>query len=132
MDWDWCENELTVSAGTDQEIDDFLASIAGDCAIDFDKIIPQPHEVRRDYDVVKANSWRLANWGTIWNAADDACVTERGRLINGWRSATLKFHTRKTPPIQIVEKLAKHFNRITFMHQFDCPFGSVQRIFNIG
>lgn len=52
--------------------------------------------------------WRVANWGTKWNAGDAVVVTDGGG------QALFNFETAWSTPLPIIKKLAKDFPTLSF------------------
>lgn len=132
----WCECDLKVK-GPAAQVREFMEFAAGeDCGevlpLDFNKFVPYPAEYReRDNRFAVwlenpnlqlpipedgfnsgGNDWRIKNWGTQWNAARFAPVTEReshGKLI-----VLIAFSTAWSPPCPVILNAAERFPGLAF------------------
>lgn len=124
----WCECELTVK-GRKEEVDSFTAKVItedknGENAFDFNVIVPMPEELlieeEKDLSGLRASGsivprwyeWRVANWGTKWNASD-LCDIVQQTLKNGVKSY-FAFSTAWSPPIPVIEAAAAKFPTLEF------------------
>jgi hypothetical protein len=115
-------NRVSFDADGDklQEIVDFLAGVddGGEATVfDFNKIVTQP----KFSDDGGADglpdwySWRLAHWGTKWDAYD----------IDFWDGNQITFSTAWSTPTQVIKALSKHFPDVTiWVTYYDEDLGS--------
>lgn len=122
----WCENELTIKTKTPEELATILETIAGEnpkTLIDFNKIIPYPHDYQVTDDFywsfVKNHGhkpfgiedsynrhgyyWCIEHWSTKWNACESYIKKSDDKVI------TIGFSTAWSPPIPVIQKLQKVF-----------------------
>lgn len=112
----WCFNRLEVFGPADAVVDFTQAVASEESLFDFEHILPTPPEL-----IARAESeptperglfpdwlgWRLANWGTKWNASDPR--RERGVAPVGRRRECYEFSTAWNPPMPLLEHLvARH------------------------
>jgi hypothetical protein len=93
---------------------------------DFDKLIPQPDEIRRSGDdetFPKAgddevrHDWRWNNWGTLWDRTDHTQIV---RTID---AIELSFETAWGAPIPIFKEVAARFPKLTITGSFVEEYG---------
>jgi hypothetical protein len=130
----WVHHNLTIT-GPEIEQERFLAECFTQdgrrMEFDFDKLIPQPDEIRRSVEASRAfmdavllsgktswtgphpadddeswYDWRCDNWGTKWNA-DDTKIVRKGDAIK------LSFETAWAAPIPIFKAVAARFPKLT-------------------
>lgn len=104
------QNILNVKAKSVEELNNFLNAIEGvdaaerKMAIDFDKIVPECGDP--DW-----YSWRLANWGTKWNAY----YTE---LHKADTHACISFQTAWSGVPMLVQKLTEMYPNLSFSYMY--------------
>jgi hypothetical protein len=108
----WCENTLTVT-GPAKELRRLAKHLATKFAdgketvLDFNKIVPQPELAGDAWHI-----WRVANWGTKWNAASPVVDRAADSLV-------YSFDTAWSPPNEnLMHKMAGLFPELTFHLQF--------------
>ena len=109
----WCNNTLTVS-GPQEIISRMRSEIRGkqEEVLDFEMILPTPRDLLEGqgwYD------WRVANWGTKWNA-DDSALEEISA-----EEMVYYFMSAWSPPIQVIAALGKNFPSLSFNLQYSEP-----------
>jgi hypothetical protein len=149
----WVHHGLVIT-GPEIERERFVAECFSEddkgMQFDFNKLIPQPDEIRRSADATAAfvdallsgkgvvgdapdeawYEWCCDNWGTKWNACDTT-ITRKGDAIE------LRFDTAWASPIPIFNAVAARFPKLriegTFVeeaHQFGadvlCQNGNVE------
>lgn len=68
---------------------------------------------RRKYGFYDWYGWRIANWGTKWNAWD--CTY--GTRVD-YEESILSFYTAWGAPVPVIEKLASMFPNVTICHKW--------------
>lgn len=144
----WTENDLQIRGCPEEveRLIAFVAS--EESIFDFSKIIPSPKEFkgvhsgsctidgircgvwrevdgkavaipaeelarwRREYGAVSWYDWNIEHWGTKWNAADPELDQIDGDNV------VFHFSTAWSPPMPVVEKLAKLFPELRIKHDF--------------
>jgi hypothetical protein len=110
-----CQNDLYIE-GPAHEIEALLRFVFTDenpPSIAFDRIIPEPDDLRREDDHMTdaQHHWRCAHWGTKWDGYD----VER-RKVRG--VDCVSFSTAWSPPEPVIIALHKRFPALTFHHEF--------------
>lgn len=105
----WVTNRI-VFHGDQENIDRVLQYIKGNGSkIDFNKIIPMPDNIyrgdlgKRERELYGSNNWydwRIANWGTKWNAYWSSINNENSTII-------LWFDTAWSCPLEVLDRLAE-------------------------
>ncbi|MCR5020356.1 hypothetical protein [Ruminococcus sp.] len=118
-------NQIKLS-GEDAEIHKLMETVRNDelghGTIDFNKIIPMPDTVydgdlgpaeHEKYGYNNWYDWRIANWGTKWNAygynegEDYSCNKDSLRLLTAWSA-----------PHAVLEKLSEMFPTVKIEHEW--------------
>ena len=107
----WCENEVTVVARTEDQIKEFKEYVtAGKCEFSFEAIVPMPENVKdTTYNHLGPNAdpnwydWSIENWGTKWDTNDVQVVDEYEDFI------IYSFDTAWSPPEPICAALRDKF-----------------------
>ena len=125
----WVHQTMTVTKGDPHEIWAAIRDEAGGRPFDFNRLVPQPAEVRESkesvtqggFEVPAWYAWSLNNWGTKWNACDAAFPVENGIPVEG---NELYFDTAWSCPVPILQLLAKKFpeHAIT-VRAYECEGG---------
>lgn len=112
----WCENVLVVQAPTPErasEIIDMLRDEVDKTDLSFHGVIPMPPELVEGgwYE------WRLANWGTKWNANDVQMTVDphHAGVIQYY------FQTAWSPPVEWVETFAERHPDLILTLSYDEP-----------
>ena len=106
----WCENTLTVQ-GPVTQLRAFKKKVHGrasaelqDQCLSFETTVPQP----KQYDNPDGwYNWRLAHWGTKWDASDPVLEVTADSLV-------YKFDTAWGPPREWLEETVKKIPALTF------------------
>jgi len=158
----WCECDFYIS-GPKEEVERYLETVKGEESVfDFNQLAPYPerfrgldgqmHEwLRKPPEEREAlppldgfnqggYEWRIANWGTKWNANDVRLVHESTWQNEGRPalSVLVTFETAWAPPLPIVMKASEQFpelefelryfeGRMEFNGIFACKRGEVTR-----
>ena len=131
----WCFNHLTVSVHNESGkklVQAFKPDHAQgeEEASPFTALYPCPDELMattanfsNDSPEKKANiekyghadwySWRLANWGTKWDAADICFLEENEECVQ------IRFDSAWSPPTEFFEWYAKENPDVVFLNQYD-------------
>ena len=137
----WCENTLTVT-GPKEHLDIFKKLSIVDGEFKMNGVFPTPEELlntvspntykgdREDEKAIKEHkeyvngllrkyghsdwySWRVANWGTKWDASD-----MQGISIDEDEELTVWFATAWSPPIEWVKSAFAKFQSLNFSMTF--------------
>ena len=103
----WCQNKLTINAPK-EVLEKFINKHFNNQAeFDFATIIPEVYDDDGDtwYD------WRIAHWGTKWNACDTEVAWYPDTLV-------INFNTAWSPSIEITRKLFELYPDIEIEHSF--------------
>ena len=131
----WCFNNLTVSKHTESGrrlIDAFRPNEAqGEAeASPFTELFPTPDELmsakadfkgespehlanKAKYGHADWYSWRLAHWGTKWDACEVDFISEDDE------SATIRFDTAWSPPTELLAWYAQQNPEVIFVNEYD-------------
>ena len=114
-----------VIQGDETRIRELLAAIQNDevgvGSISFEKIIPMPDHIHRgdlrmedflNHGKENWYSWRMANWGTKWDAYSCDLSSYRHGEWN------LQFHTAWSAPHPVMAELARQNPDLTFAHEW--------------
>lgn len=118
----WCENILSVS-GNKKEIKRFAESVENGQIISFEKLFPTPPEVMPAW-----YEWRLANWGTKWDACECKDISEYESVegnydpVSEWINGVY-FWTAWSPPMSFMSRAAVLFPTLTFHLIYYEPLG---------
>ena len=117
----WCENVLTVRAENRDRLLEVLSEIGHEKSpLDFAAIIPEPDtETYRESQVGPGAfpewyEWRVANWGTKWNAGDV-------EMSESEAQAVFTFNTAWSPPVPVIEQLAEKYPDLIVSLAYDEP-----------
>lgn len=110
----WCQCDLTVS-GPVRTVIDLLRYARGEHGwFDFGRFVPEPDAPTRPEPGRPAADldWRVANWGTKWNARN----TRHGRVTGQGEAAAVlvQFATAWTPPKPVIRRAVELFPVLTF------------------
>lgn len=126
----WCDNILTVEGAPD-DVRAFVECVKdGDEPLSFERLVPTPPAMT-DEDTAKAlgrrsvgdsdrrampdwYNWRVANWGTKW----DACDASLSDYTEGDTNAEYHLNTAWAPPEMWLVTVAKMFPRLRFTLRF--------------
>lgn len=96
----WCNNILEINGGSERDLAG-VAALLVDNDTPFQSIHPVP-------DGVDAYDWRVANWGTKWDAdCFDVNLHSDGTL-------SVVFDTAWSPPLGVMTRLAERFPSLRF------------------
>ena len=97
----WCENDITITADTDKELQEFIAYVKDEeSAFSFTKILPCDEASKVDV------------WGTKWSEKDANRYESESDTGDDEVSVEYTFLTAWTPPYGIYEVLEKQFPNI--------------------
>lgn len=115
----WCANDLTITTKTPKQFVKLIQGITNnnDQPLDFNRVIPVPQELMDSSAPNKTNpqeminkygfadwyDFRVAKWGTKWNASDVEMS-----LVSP-TEVTFSFNTAWSPPIPIIEAIARKY-----------------------
>lgn len=115
----WCYNNLHIGVENHKQLVKVIQAITNDSdqPFDFNRIIPMPEELestkspnKTNPDELKAKygfsdwyEWRCFNWGTKWNASEVELT------LNSPKEMSIRFDTAWSPPIPVIEAIAKKF-----------------------
>jgi hypothetical protein len=124
----WCSNKLTVS-GPDEDVRSFVTKAVGHSpwsetpekveaaqsaqALNFHSLVPIPDDVLAAGYEVAGYQWELANWGSKWGACESAIVSDWDGTVG------YAFDTAWSPPLQFLERVAKHWPSLTFILEYE-------------
>lgn len=112
----YCQNQLSV-VNPSPEFMEFMSD-----GLDFNKIVPCPHNRFEDLD------WCVDNWGTKWNVEVDVDT-------NFSKEDIIYFATAWNPPIPVVKALAAKFPDLKFTLRYfeaGCFIGGIVELSNGG
>jgi len=106
-------SKMTVE-GPNEALEVFIAEVAGETPLDFDKIIPESERCKQSAAGELENDggpywyeWRLTHWGTKWNCYEvqinrvfDTCVDFDFYTAWSWPEPIIKFLTKKYPDLK--------------------------------
>lgn len=104
--------------GDKNEIDDLDILLGGaDGELDFNKIIPIPHEILGKGDEA-ASAWALENWSTRWSEKYDYQKIDN----NQYSMIEIKFSSPWCPPFKILDVINGRYKKLKSLHR--CMFES--------
>jgi len=134
----WCSNTLKVHSTNEERLKEFKQSVLvintehpdWDTSFTFNNLYPTPPELMdenafdqsENSDVLNLKygasdwyTWRVANWGTKWDAAESGISADDDQNLIAW------FDTAWAPPIPWLEKIAVQFPELNFSMIFEEP-----------
>ena len=134
----WCSNTLKVISTNEERLKEFKQAVLvintehpdWDPSFTFNNLYPTPPELMdenafgqsENSDVLNLKygasdwyTWRVANWGTKWDAAESGISADDGHKLIVW------FDTAWAPPIPWLEKIAVQFPELNFSMIFEEP-----------
>jgi hypothetical protein len=115
----WCSNTLTITTETSKQFTKLIQGITNDSEqpFDFNRIVPTPQELldcdspnkknpQEMIDKYGYSDWydfRVAKWGTKWNACDVEMRLEDETEVS------ISFNTAWSPPLEVIEAIANKY-----------------------
>jgi hypothetical protein len=128
----WCNNRVEIYGyDDDEQLRAFKELVTSkECAFDFNKIVPMPkaleettkgsghvpsEELIKKYGYDNWYDWRIDNWGTKWELAEDVQVSDDGEYIK------YDFETAWAPPEGIYHAIKEKFPDLEVTWFYDEP-----------
>ena len=128
----WCSNRVEIYGyDDDEQLRAFKELVTSkECPFDFNKIVPMPkaleettkgsghvpsEELIKKYGYDNWYDWRIDNWGTKWELAEDVQVSDDGEYIQ------YDFETAWAPPEGIYHAIKEKFPDLEVTWFYDEP-----------